>query len=89
LDAAERLLRREAGRDRDRRAIAVVLTDGRVADPGGYARAAAARLGRAAAGVHVVDTEDGPVRLGLAAAIAAAAGGRLHPLSPLPSRSAA
>jgi magnesium chelatase subunit D len=89
LDAAERLLRREAGHDRDRRAIAVVLTDGRVADPDGAARAAARRLGRAAAAVHVVDTEDGPVRLGLAEAIAAAAGGRVHPLHPLPSRSAA
>jgi magnesium chelatase subunit D len=89
LQAAERLVRAEAARDRERRAIAIVLTDGRVADPAGEARSAAARLGRAAAAVHVVDTEDGPVRLGLAAAIAAAAGGRLHPLRPLPSRSAA
>jgi magnesium chelatase subunit D len=85
LDAAERLLRREAVRDPRRRAIAIVLTDGRVADPAGEARAAAARLGRAAAAVHVVDTEDGPVRLGLAAALASAAGGQLHPLVPLRS----
>jgi magnesium chelatase subunit D len=85
LDAAERLLRRERVRDPRRRALAIVLTDGRVADPRGEARAAAARLGRAAAAVHVVDTEDGPVRLGLAAALASAAGGQLHPLVPLRS----
>jgi magnesium chelatase subunit D len=80
LDAAELVLRREATREPDRRALAVVLTDGRVADPGGHARAAAARLGRAADAVHVVDTEDGPVRLGLAAGLADAAGGHLHSL---------
>jgi magnesium chelatase subunit D len=80
LDFAEQLLRREAGREPNRRAIVVVLTDGRVADPNGAARAAAARLGRAAAAVHVVDTEAGPVRLGLAAALASAAGGQIHSL---------
>jgi magnesium chelatase subunit D len=80
LDAATRLLRREALREPDRRAIAIVLTDGRVADREGAVARAAAGLGRAAAAVHVVDTEDGPVRLGLAAAIAAAAGGELHRL---------
>jgi magnesium chelatase subunit D len=87
LDAAASLLRREAMREADRRAIAVVLTDGRVADQAGEARAAAARLGRAADAVHVVDTEDGPVRLGLAGALAAAAGGHVHTLEP--TRSAA
>jgi Mg-chelatase subunit ChlD len=48
-------------------------------------RAAAARLGRAAAAVHVVDIEDGPVRLGLAATLAVAASGRLHALVPAPT----
>jgi magnesium chelatase subunit D len=80
LEAAELLLRREAMREPGRRAIAVLLTDGRVADPAGDARAAAARLGRLAAAVHVIDTEDGPVRLGLAAALAESAGGALHTL---------
>jgi magnesium chelatase subunit D len=89
LDAAAQLLRREARREPNRRAIAVVLTDGRVADPAGAARAAAARLGRAAAAVHVVDTEEGTVRLGFAAALAAAASGRLHSLHPASTRSAA
>jgi magnesium chelatase subunit D len=80
LEAAVLLLRREAMRDPDRRAVAVVLTDGRVADTAGEVRAAAARVGRAATAVHVIDTEDGPVRVGLAAALAVSAGGALHPL---------
>jgi magnesium chelatase subunit D len=90
LDAAERLIRRETGRDAGRRAIAVVLTDGRVADPAGAVPRAAARLGRAADAVHVIDTEDGAVRLGLAGAVAVAAGGAVHRLEPATSsRSAA
>jgi magnesium chelatase subunit D len=82
LDAAERVIRREAIRDPRRRAIAVVLTDGRVADPAGTVRRSAAALGRAAAVVHVVDTEEGPVRVGLAGTLAAAAGARVHALAP-------
>jgi len=85
LDAAERIVRREAIRDPRRRAVAIVLTDGRVADAGGEIRAAARRLGRAASTVHVVDTEEGRVRLGLAADLAAAAGAGLHALHPPPS----
>ena len=88
LDAAERLIRREALREPGRRAIAVVLTDGRVADPDGAIPRAAARLGRAAAAVHVVDTEDGPVRLGLAVALARAAGGQVHLLDETTRRAA-
>ena len=89
LDAAERLIRREALREPGRRAIAVVLTDGRVQDPDGAIPRAAARLGRAAAAVHVVDTEDGPVRLGLATRLADAAGGRVHRLAPAVSNATA
>jgi magnesium chelatase subunit D len=80
LDLGAEVVRRESGRDPTRRAIAVVLTDGRVADPTGAARAAAARLGRCAAAVHVIDTEEGAVHIGLAASIAAAASGHLHSL---------
>ena len=80
IDLAASVIRREAARDPRRRALAVLMTDGRVADRGGAARAAAARLGRVAAAVHVIDTEEGPVRLGLAAALAAAAGGSHHQL---------
>jgi magnesium chelatase subunit D len=89
LAAAEELIRREALREPDRRAIAVVLTDGRVADAGGRAHGAAARLGHAAAALHVIDTEDGPVRLGLAASLAAVGGGHVHPLVPATPRRAA
>jgi magnesium chelatase subunit D len=90
LDAAARLIRREAGRESGRRSIAIVLTDGRAEDPRREIPRAAARLGRAAGVVHVIDTEDGPVRLGLAAVMAAAAGGHVHRLSPAsPGRKAA
>ena len=91
LDAAECLIRRETLREPGRRAIAVVLTDGRVADPAGEIPRAAVQLGRAAAAVHVVDTEDGPVRLGLATVLARAAGGQVHRLAPAtaPTRRAA
>jgi magnesium chelatase subunit D len=93
LDAAERLISNEALREPGRRAIAVVLTDGRVHDPAREIPLAAARLGRTASAVHVIDIEDGPVRLGLAGAVAMAAGARLHRLlgghEERPKRSAA
>ena len=91
LDAAERLIANEALREPGRRAIAVVLTDGRVHDPAREIPIAAARLGRTASAVHVIDIEDGPVRLGLAGAVASAAGAQLHRLlgDPRPRRSAA
>ncbi len=62
-----------AGRAR----IAVLLTDGRAADPQGAARAALARVVAAADRTVVVDLEEGGVRLGLAAELAAAAGADL------------
>ena len=74
LDAACELIGRERSRDPSRLVVAVVLTDGRAPDPDGAVARAAARLGRSADAVHVVDTEDGAVRLGLARALAAAAG---------------
>jgi magnesium chelatase subunit D len=89
LDTAEVLIRREALREPCRRSIAVVLTDGRVSDPDGAIPRAAAALGRAATAVEVVDTEEGAVRVGVAPALAAAAGGRVHRLVPPTVRSAA
>jgi magnesium chelatase subunit D len=80
LFAAERLVRREQSRDPQRRSIAVVLTDGRVPDRDGRIRHAATALGRAADAVEIIDIEDGHVRVGLAAELAAAAGGRVHRL---------
>jgi magnesium chelatase subunit D len=67
-----------AGRAR----IAVLLTDGRAADPQGAARAALARVVAAADRTVVVDLEEGGVRLGLAAELAAAAGADLTRLVP-------
>jgi magnesium chelatase subunit D len=84
LEAAERLIRREAWRDPSRRALAVVVTDGRATERRA-ALAAASRLARAAAGVVVFDGEEGPVRLGLAGALAEAAGATLLPVSALRS----
>jgi len=89
LTAAELLVRREALRDPTRRSIAVVLTDGRVQDPDGAVPRAAVALGRAANAVEVVDTEEGPVRVGLTGALAAAAGGQVHRLVPMTTRRAA
>jgi magnesium chelatase subunit D len=81
LHAAERLILSEALREPGRRAIAVVLTDGRAQDQAGEIPRAAARLRRAASAVHVIDTEDGPVRLGLATELAVAAGASVHRLN--------
>ena len=80
LDATADLIRRERSRDPRRRALAVVLTDGRALDADGAAVRAATRLGRTADAVHVVDTEEGPARLGFARTLAAAAGAQSVPL---------
>lgn len=86
LDVVADLVRRERWRDPERRPLLVVVTDGRATggpDPLGAAQLAARRL----AGVPgiVVDAEDGPVRLGLAARIAADLGAELVTVSGLAS----
>jgi magnesium chelatase subunit D len=75
---AHEVLRTERIRDPRRRALLVLVTDGRATggpDPVAGAHRAAGLL--AAAGAHsvVVDCESGPVRLGLAAALAQSLGG--------------
>jgi magnesium chelatase subunit D len=75
LSRAVDVIASEARRDSERRALVVTLTDGR-ANAGANARADARRAARelawrAVPGL-VVDTEDGAVRLGLAAEIAEA-----------------
>ncbi|OBG52539.1 MULTISPECIES: magnesium chelatase subunit D family protein [unclassified Mycobacterium] len=73
LLAARELIVREKARDRARRSLVVVLTDGRATagpDPLGRSRAAAARLVAEGAAAVVVDCETSYVRLGLAERLA-------------------
>ena len=88
LDAVADLVRRERWRDPSRRPLLVVVTDGRAtggSDPVGRARSAARRL----AGISgvVVDAEEGPVRLGLAAQLASDLGAELVTVAGLGSAS--
>ena len=73
LLVARDLVVREKARDRARRSLVVVLTDGRATggpDPLGRTRAAAARLVAEGAAAVVVDCETSYVRLGLAEELA-------------------
>lgn len=73
LLAARELIVREKARDRARRSLVVVLTDGRATggpDPLGRTRSAAARLVAEGAAAVVVDCETSYVRLGLAEELA-------------------
>jgi magnesium chelatase subunit D len=82
LRAAE-VLRVEQVRDRARRALVVVVTDGRHTS-GPAPELAAAHLARSGAACVVVDCESGPVRLGLAQGLGRSLGGtalRLDELS--------
>ncbi len=78
LLAARDLVARERVRDRTRRPLVVVLTDGRATggpDPLGRARTAAARLVAEGAASVVVDCETSYIKLGLAATLATELGG--------------
>ncbi len=73
LLAARELIVREKARDRARRSLVVVLTDGRATagpNPLGRSRIAAARLVAEGAAAVVVDCETSYVRLGLAGQLA-------------------
>ena len=73
LLAARDLVARQKVRDRARRALVVVLTDGRATggpDPLGRSRIAAARLRAEGAAAVVVDCETSYIRLGLAGELA-------------------
>jgi magnesium chelatase subunit D len=77
LLAAHELVVREKARDRSRRPLVVVLTDGRAnagRDPLGRSRSAAALLVADGAAAVVVDCETSYVRLGLAQQLAAQLG---------------
>jgi len=80
LESVRQLVRRERWRDPARRPIVVVITDGRATGGRGAvaeASRSAAALARTGATSIVVDAEEGPVRLGLAAGIAAHLGAEL------------
>lgn len=88
LSAARELIRRERWRDPTRRPLLVVITDGRATgghDPLGQASRAARQL----AGISsvVIDAEEGPVRLGLAARLAADLGAEVVTVAGLASTS--
>jgi magnesium chelatase subunit D len=75
LEKAAEVLKRERVREKERRPLVVILTDGR-ATAGPDPRGAAAGLRRLGAASVVVDTEEGHLRLGMAATLAEALGAR-------------
>jgi magnesium chelatase subunit D len=75
LEKAAEILMRERTREKERRPLILVLTDGRTT-AGPDPRAAAAALRRLGISSVVVDTEEGYVRLGMAATLAEALGAR-------------
>ncbi|GAA1619051.1 VWA domain-containing protein [Catellatospora bangladeshensis] len=84
LRRAAHTLRVERLRDPRRRALLVVVTDGRAtagADPVGEAMRVADGLAAGGLAAVVVDCESGPVRLGLAARLAARLGAEHVPLA--------
>jgi magnesium chelatase subunit D len=86
LAKAAEVLQREGLRDGERRPLLVLLTDGR-ATAGPDPRAAASGLRRFGAAAFVVDTEEGHVRLGMAAEVAGAMGARCLRLEDLRAES--
>jgi magnesium chelatase subunit D len=75
IEKAADVLKREELRDRERRPLLVLLTDGR-ATAGPDPQVAAARMRSLGATSFVVDTEEGYVRLGMAGELAGAMGAR-------------
>ena len=82
LEEAAKVLHRESVRDRERRPLLVLLTDGR-ATAGPDPMRAAAWLEKLGVASVVVDTEEGYVRLGMAGKIADAMGARCLKLEEL------
>ena len=87
LARAAGVLAAEKIRDPARRPLLVIVTDGR-ATSGGDADLTRATAGLAGVAAVVVDCETGPVRLGLAGALAARLGAALVTLEDLPSAGA-
>ena len=75
LEKAAEVIRRERLREKERRPLVVLLTDGR-STSGPDPQVAAQRLRKLGASAVVVDTEDGHVRLGMASGLADMMGAR-------------
>jgi magnesium chelatase subunit D len=75
IEKAAEVLNRENLRDRERRPLLVLLTDGR-ATVGSDPMVAASRLNSLGPASFVVDTEEGYIRLGMAGELAGAMGAR-------------
>jgi magnesium chelatase subunit D len=75
LEKAAEVIQRERAREKERRPLVILLTDGR-ATAGPDPRGAAAGLRRLGISSVVVDTEEGYVRLGMAGVLAEALGAR-------------
>ncbi len=86
LEKAAEVLKREELRDRERRPLLVLLTDGR-ATAGPDPTRTAARLRHLGTTSFVVDTEEGFVRLGMSEQLAAAMGARCLRLEDLQAES--
>jgi magnesium chelatase subunit D len=93
LALAGRVVERSRLRESEVVPLVVLLTDGRgnvplspTGEPTSDALAMAGRLGLEGVSGLVIDTEDGPVRLGLASALARAWGAELKPLEALGGR---
>ncbi|CAA9458625.1 MAG: ChlI component of cobalt chelatase involved in B12 biosynthesis / ChlD component of cobalt chelatase involved in B12 biosynthesis [uncultured Rubrobacteraceae bacterium] len=86
LEKAAEVLKREEARDRERRPLLVLLTDGK-ATTGPDPLAGAARLRSFGTTSFVVDTEEGYVRLGMAGELAGAMGARCLRLEELRAES--
>ena len=82
LEKAAEVLKREAMREKERRPLLVLLTDGR-ATAGPDPKGAAAGLRDLGVASIVVDTEEGFVRLGMAEGVAGALGARCMKLDDL------
>jgi magnesium chelatase subunit D len=86
LEKAAEVLKREELRDRERRPLLILLTDGR-ATAGPDPTRTAARLRHLGTTSFVVDTEEGFVRLGMSEQLAAAMGARCLRLEDLQAES--
>ena len=80
LACAAQLIELERTRSPNRRAVAVVMTDGTISGTLEKIFEHARRLGAVASAVHVVDVDEGPLLMDFTRTLAEATGGQLHTL---------